>query len=275
MQLYPLPNVTPAAGSCNNWVASLNTPINWRQENIRAGLDAQQHGPPDGALHPGQLDERRARASSPSSGATIRSPPSTRTGTSRPSRSWSSSPTTSARRASTPWPSRTRPTRSTITRGGTDADAEQRRSSPPCPRIYPLSGKEYGDDVGHPVFWGAQGYCVALERGALPQQPGPVRPQGRLLGRLRQALLQGGRPRQHQQEERGHQRQRLLGELGASGAGAGINGWNGEHREHPGRLPAEGHDLRLHRVLRLPARAPALARPRVLRRRTPGRSRRA
>src|SRR3954469_16229265 len=29
LSLYALPNVTPAPGSCNNWVASLNTPINW------------------------------------------------------------------------------------------------------------------------------------------------------------------------------------------------------------------------------------------------------
>src|SRR5262249_37321173 len=35
LQLYPLPNTTPSSGSCNNWVTSLNTPINWRQENIR------------------------------------------------------------------------------------------------------------------------------------------------------------------------------------------------------------------------------------------------
>jgi hypothetical protein len=35
LQLYPLPNTTPVSGSCNNWVDSLNTPLNWRQENIR------------------------------------------------------------------------------------------------------------------------------------------------------------------------------------------------------------------------------------------------
>ena len=28
LKLYPLPNTTPTAGSCNNWVTSLNTPIN-------------------------------------------------------------------------------------------------------------------------------------------------------------------------------------------------------------------------------------------------------
>ncbi|HJY33881.1 MAG TPA: carboxypeptidase regulatory-like domain-containing protein, partial [Vicinamibacterales bacterium] len=35
LNLYAVPNVTPPSGSCNNWVASLNTPINWRQENAR------------------------------------------------------------------------------------------------------------------------------------------------------------------------------------------------------------------------------------------------
>jgi hypothetical protein len=36
LSLYPLPNTTPPAGSCNNWVTSLNTPLYYRQENVRA-----------------------------------------------------------------------------------------------------------------------------------------------------------------------------------------------------------------------------------------------
>src|SRR5262249_46516087 len=36
LNLYPLPNVTPAAGSCNNWVQSINVPINWNQYHARA-----------------------------------------------------------------------------------------------------------------------------------------------------------------------------------------------------------------------------------------------
>jgi hypothetical protein len=31
----PLPNVTPAAGSCQNWVQAVSTPTDWRQENGR------------------------------------------------------------------------------------------------------------------------------------------------------------------------------------------------------------------------------------------------
>jgi len=42
MQLYPLPNTTPGAGSCNNWVTALNTPVNWRQENARVDWSLSQ-----------------------------------------------------------------------------------------------------------------------------------------------------------------------------------------------------------------------------------------
>src|SRR5829696_1155363 len=35
LSLYPLPNVTPPVGGCNNWVTSIDTPLNWRQENVR------------------------------------------------------------------------------------------------------------------------------------------------------------------------------------------------------------------------------------------------
>jgi carboxypeptidase family protein len=35
MNLMDLPNTTPVAGSCNNWVQAVPTPVDWRQENIR------------------------------------------------------------------------------------------------------------------------------------------------------------------------------------------------------------------------------------------------
>ncbi|MBA4183463.1 MAG: carboxypeptidase regulatory-like domain-containing protein [Acidobacteria bacterium] len=34
-QLYPLPNQTPSAGSCTNWSQSLNSKIDFREENVR------------------------------------------------------------------------------------------------------------------------------------------------------------------------------------------------------------------------------------------------
>ncbi len=40
LDLYPLPNTTPAAGSCNNWVEAVVTPIDWEQANLRLDYDA-------------------------------------------------------------------------------------------------------------------------------------------------------------------------------------------------------------------------------------------
>ncbi len=35
VKVYPLPNLTPSAGSCTNWSASLASPIDFREENVR------------------------------------------------------------------------------------------------------------------------------------------------------------------------------------------------------------------------------------------------
>lgn len=35
LKIYPLPNRTPSGGSCNNWAFNANSPINFREENIR------------------------------------------------------------------------------------------------------------------------------------------------------------------------------------------------------------------------------------------------
>src|SRR5688572_29240556 len=36
LTLYPLPNTNaPGNGNCNNWVTSVTTPLDWRQENVR------------------------------------------------------------------------------------------------------------------------------------------------------------------------------------------------------------------------------------------------
>lgn len=40
LNLYPLPNVTPVDGTCNNWVEAVVTPIDWEQANLRLDFDA-------------------------------------------------------------------------------------------------------------------------------------------------------------------------------------------------------------------------------------------
>ena len=44
-----------------------------------------------------------------------------------------------------------------INRGGTDPGLNSQILHA-IPSIYPLSSKQYGDDTGHPVFWGGGGY---------------------------------------------------------------------------------------------------------------------
>jgi len=41
-QLYPLPNVDPAPGTCNNWVRAVSTPIDWNQINARVDFSVNQ-----------------------------------------------------------------------------------------------------------------------------------------------------------------------------------------------------------------------------------------
>ena len=82
--------------------------------------------------------------------------------------------------------------------------------------IYPDSSKQ---SALRPAIRcsGAARATGALERSAVPEQPGPVHRQGRLHEGLRQALRQGRRARQLQQEERRHigngssQHSRVLG----------------------------------------------------------------
>ena len=144
----------------------------------------------------------------------------------------------------------TRPTRSSSTAAGRPPGLNAQILAA-IPSVYPLSEKQYGDDTGHPVFWGGGGYSTLWNEAPVPKQPGPLRPEGRLLGGLRQAPLQGGLPRQHEREERGLARQRLAAELGVLGLGRPQR--LGRHdRQHARRLPAQGHDVGLLRGHRLP-----------------------
>ena len=108
-----------------------------------------------------------------------------------------------------------------ITRGGEDPRCTTRSSARWCRSI--RTAPQYGNETGIRCS-GAAGLPGALERSAVPQQSGSVHHQGRLHEGLRQALRQGGRARELQQEERGHRRQRLEPALARSGVRPGP-GW--------------------------------------------------
>jgi hypothetical protein len=156
LQLYPLPNTTPGEGSCNNWVDSINSPINWRQENVRVdwSLSDRTH------LMVRYTQDHWTNAA-PSLQANL----------------WGDDPFPAV---DSNWE---QPGRSLVvqlnnnigskavnslvfsysanvitgTRGGTDPGLNARINAA-IPGIFPDSIKEYGGERGHPIFWGGGGY---------------------------------------------------------------------------------------------------------------------
>jgi len=158
LNLYALPNTTPAAGSCNNWVASLNTPINWRQENARVDYsltsasrimvrytqDAWTNNSPN---YNGNLWGDDAF-------------PAVDSNWDQPGRSFVASlnQTIGSKAVNTLQFSYSA-NKITVTRGGTNADLNAQILSA-MPGILPTAAHEYPGDEGHPVFWGGGGYAA-------------------------------------------------------------------------------------------------------------------
>ena len=129
------------------------------------------------------------------------------------------------------------------------------------PTSYPSDIKQQ-EGQAQPLFWGTGALRGPLEPGALEEQRGPLRPEGRLVGRLRQALREGGRFLQHQRQERGGQQHvpgvgaiRRIGRL----CDPQRLCLGSEHRQRAGRHPARGHRLRHLRAHHEPVRPAALA----------------
>ena len=68
LQLYSLPNTTPPAGTCNNWVESLDSPTHWRQDKRPGRREPRGADPSAAPLHPGQLAKRIAERCRPALG---------------------------------------------------------------------------------------------------------------------------------------------------------------------------------------------------------------
>jgi hypothetical protein len=156
LKLYPLPNTVPVAGSCNNWVASINTPLDWREENVRL----------DWTLS----NTTRLMARYTQDSWTNKAP-------SLQANLWGDDPFPAV---DSNWdqPSKSmmvQLTHNVGTKGlntisfsysANKIDISRAEEVPGLtaeilknmPSIYPLSQKQYGDQTGHPVFWGGGGY---------------------------------------------------------------------------------------------------------------------
>jgi hypothetical protein len=158
LKLYPLPNTVPVAGSCNNWVDSLTTPLNWRQENIRV----------DWTLS----NTTRLMARYTQDSWTNKAP-------NLQSNLWGDDPFPSV---DSDWdqPAKSLMVQLTHNVGSKGVNTisfsysankiliDRSEGTPGLnaeilnnmPSIYPLSQKQYGNETGHPVWWGGGGYTA-------------------------------------------------------------------------------------------------------------------
>jgi hypothetical protein len=156
LNLYPLPNTTPGAGGCNNWVTSLTSPINWRQENIRMDYTVSNSS---------RLMVRYTQDAwtnnSPSNQANLWGDdafPAVDSNWDQPGKSFAVSLNQNlGTRAVNSLQFSYSANKITVTRGGTNPGLNTTINSL-IPTIFTQSGHEYAGDEGHPVFWGGGGY---------------------------------------------------------------------------------------------------------------------
>jgi hypothetical protein len=156
LQLYALPNVTPTAGSCNNWVTSVTTPIDsstahgrvdWTMSNIsrlmvRYTQDSWENGAPNLQSNLWGDDPF----------------PAVDSNWSQPSRSFIASlNSTLGTNATNTFQFSYSANKIEITRGGENAELNASIVSAFQP-IFPVNQKQHGQDIGHPVWWGGGGY---------------------------------------------------------------------------------------------------------------------
>jgi len=161
LQLYPLPNTTPIAGSCNNWVTSLDTPIHWRQD----------HGRVDYTINNAtRIMVRYTQDSwtnnSPSAQETLWGDdpfPAVDSNWDQPGRSLTAQLAKNSGSAAVNTLSFTYSANViTVTRGGLDPQLNDQINGA-IPGIFPDSVKEYGANRGHPIFFGRGNYGDDLQ----------------------------------------------------------------------------------------------------------------
>jgi len=158
LKLYPLPNTTPTAGSCNNWVQSLTTPINWRQENVRVDYTMSNRS---------RVMVRYTQDAWTNNAPNLQSNlwgddpfPAVDSNWDQPGRSFVAQLNQSLGEHAVNTLQFSYSANSiTVTRGGTDPSLNSDINSA-IPTIFPNASREYGADRGHPVFWGSSGYST-------------------------------------------------------------------------------------------------------------------
>jgi len=157
LQLYARPNITPTEGSCNNWVTSLDSPIRWRQENLR--LDASIS---ESVRLMMRYTHDSSRNDAPPTAGWGDPFPAVDTNWEEPGRSVVAqlNQTLGARSVNSLHFSLSG-NRIRATRGGVTPSLNDQINGA-IPTIFTNDGRHYGDARAHATFWGGQGYGALL-----------------------------------------------------------------------------------------------------------------
>jgi hypothetical protein len=156
LNLYPLPNVTPVAGSCNNWVTSVTSPIDYSQLSGRVDWNLSNAS---------RVMVRYTQDSWKNDAPSIQSNlwgddafPGVDSNWDQPSKSFIASLNqTIGNTATNSLQFSYSANKIEVTRGGLTPDQNTELNGLLQP-ILGYANKQYGDNVAHPVFWGASGY---------------------------------------------------------------------------------------------------------------------
>lgn len=156
LNLYAVPNVTPTSGSCNNWVTSVVSPIDYSQFSGRADWSLSNT-----SRLMVRYTQDRWKNNSPSIQANLWGDdafPSVDSNWDQPSKSFVISMNqTLGNTATNTLQFSYSANKIDITRGGEDLSLHEAVVSSLLP-VFPYSTKQYGADTGAPVFWGGAGY---------------------------------------------------------------------------------------------------------------------
>ncbi len=156
LNLYALPNVTPVSGSCNNWVTSVVSPIDYSQFSGRADWSLT-----NASRLMVRYTQDRWKNDAPSIQANLWGDdafPSVDSNWDQPSKSFVISMNqTLGNSATNTLQFSYSANKIEITRGGEDLQLHDAVVSTLLP-VFPYSSKQYGAETGAPVFWGGAGY---------------------------------------------------------------------------------------------------------------------
>jgi hypothetical protein len=158
LDLYPLPNATPGAGSCNNWVAAVATPIDWDQINSRLDYNVTdssrllvrytQDGWDNSAPNAGQSNGLWGDDPFPAVDSSWKQP-----GKSFTAQLNQNIGATAVNNVGFSYSGN----EISLAQGGTEAGLNDRITGL-IPTIFDSQDKMQPNSLMHPTFWGAQGY---------------------------------------------------------------------------------------------------------------------